>query len=219
MNIKSLKVVVAIMGAVLFTGISSVSAYETADVRQVSGEIQWIDLKLGKLQLKSDTAPSTGEITEYRITDNETRVTDPTDKKLLTVKDLQPGQHVTVDVIDGKEEKIVQAITADPRPASDLQEAYGEIETVDGAGALTLAKRPRAGEWGESNQSDFIFDPKDVIVMQSPSKQPVELLLKPGDVVKVEFVVKDGKQWARSITLYSPKVTSTTTTTTVITTQ
>ncbi len=219
MNTNYLKVFIAVTAAVLLTSVS-VRASEMGDVSHVSGEITWIDLKLGQLQLKSDTRQSTGEITEYRITEHETRVTNPSDKKFLSIEDLQPGQHVTIDVINGKEEKIVQKITADPRPASDFQEAYGEIEAIDvPAGTLILEGRLRSGEAQESNLSYFVFEPKDIVVMQSPSSQPVQLELKAGDVVKVEFVVRDGKQRAHSITLYSPKVTSTTTTTTTTTTR
>ena len=56
--------------------------------------------------------------------------------------------------------------------------------------------------------------------MKDPSIQPVQLELKPGDLVKVEYVVKDGKRHAHSITLLSaaPETTSTTTTTTTSTT-
>lgn len=208
----------AVTAMVLFASISA-RAEQPPFVRQVSGEITWIDTTLGKLQLEQDASPRTGEITEYRISDNETRVTNSLDNKFLNIADLQPGQQVTVDVINGKEGDIVQKITANPRPASDFQEAYGRIEALDvSAGTLTLAERPGAGEEGESDLSSFVFE-KDIVVMQSPSREPVQLVLKPGDVVKVEYVVRDGKRWARSITLYSPRVTSTTTTTTVTTTQ
>src|SRR3989338_5111712 len=110
MNINRLKVFVAVTAAVLLTGMP-VRAAEQAHVSQVSGEITWVDVNLGKLQLKNDASPNTGEILEYRITKDETRVTNPSDKKFLTIEDLQAGQHVTVDVIDGQEDKIVQKIT------------------------------------------------------------------------------------------------------------
>ncbi|MBF0479145.1 MAG: hypothetical protein HQL26_06645 [Candidatus Omnitrophica bacterium] len=217
MNINYFKMFFAVTAGVLLTGVS-ICAAANESVHHVSGEITWIDTKLGKLQLK-DAPPNKGEISEYRITENETRVTDPSDKKFLSIKDLQPGQHVTVDVIYGKEEKIVQKITTEPRTTSEFQIAYGAIQSIDlAAGTLTLTERPGAGEEGENSLSSFAFEPKDIIVMQSPSSQPVQLNLKPGNVVKIEFVVKDGKQWARSITMYLPKGTSTTTTTTTVTT-
>ena len=46
-------------------------------MRSVSGEISWINVKLGQLQLKSDEGQDTRGITEYRINQQETRVTDP----------------------------------------------------------------------------------------------------------------------------------------------
>jgi hypothetical protein len=66
----------------------------------------------------------------------------------------------------------------------------------------------------------FVFEPKDIVVMQSPSTQPVQLELNPGDLVKVEFWVKDGKRHAHSITLLraASETRSTTTTTTTSTT-
>ncbi|MCX5681398.1 MAG: hypothetical protein NT079_03855 [Candidatus Omnitrophica bacterium] len=128
---NSIKTIVAVIAIVFFAGIS-VCVAQTADVvRHVPGEITWIDLKLGALQFEQDVSPRTGEITEYRINKDETRVTDSTDKKFLTVADLQPGQHVIIDVINGKEENIVKKITADPKPTPNLQEAYGRIEAID----------------------------------------------------------------------------------------
>lgn len=219
MKVNYLTTVVAVAMAMVLSSIP-VRAESTADVRHESGEITWVDLKLGKLQLKSDANPNTGEINEYRITEHETRVSSPSDKKFLTIKDLQPGQHVSIDVIKGKEELIVKQITADPKAASKYQEAYGKVESVDGeAGTLTLVGTSLAGEMGESNLSFFLFDADKVVVMRSPSTEHVKLVLKPGDVVKVQFHVQDGKQHVHSITVYTAKVTSTTTTTTVTTTQ
>ncbi|MBF0123342.1 MAG: hypothetical protein HQL21_08080, partial [Candidatus Omnitrophica bacterium] len=174
MNMNYLKVIAAVTIAVLFSGFS-VRASEIADVRHVSGEVTWVDLKLGKLQLEADVSPKNGEITEYRITEHETRVKAPLDKKFLTIADLLPGQHVIIDVIKGQEDKIVQKITADPRAVSDFQEAYGEIMAVDAAGTFTLAQRPQAGEEGENRLAYFVFEPEKIIVMKSPSAQPVQL--------------------------------------------
>ncbi len=219
MNINYLKVFVAVTAAVLLTGMPARAA-EPVHVSPVSGEVTWVDVKLGKLQLKKDASPNTGEILEYRITKDETRVTNPSDKKFLTIEDLQAGQHVTVDVIDGQEDKIVQKITTEPVPVSDLQIALGELQAIDlTAGTLVLQERSRIGEEGTSHLSQFVFEPKDIIVMQSPSIQPVQLALNTGDVLKVEYVVSDGKRHLRTITRYSPKMTSTTTTTTTTTTQ
>ena len=130
MNINYLKLIVVVTAAGLFTAIS-VRASEAANVSQVSGEITGVELKLGKLQLKSDTSKSTEEITEYRINQNETRVTDPTDKKFVTIEDLQPGHYATIDVLNGKEEKIVQKITTDLRMASDYKESERQMNQLN----------------------------------------------------------------------------------------
>lgn len=221
MNVNYLKVMVAVTAAILFSGISARAAETVqADVRQVSGEITWVDTNAGLLQIKDRRYPNTAEVAEFRITEHETRVTDPSDQKFFSVKDLQPGQYVTVDVVKGKEENIVQKIVAEPLPVSDRQVALGHLQAIDfTAGTLVLEERPRIGEEGTVHLSSFVFEPNGLVVLQSPSMQPVQLTLNPGDVVKVEYVVIGGKRWARSITLYSPRGTTTTTTTTVTTTQ
>ncbi|NTV30229.1 MAG: hypothetical protein HGA80_09135, partial [Candidatus Omnitrophica bacterium] len=172
----------------------------------------------GKLQLKDDATPRTDEITEYRITEHETRVTSPSDRNFLSIKDLYPGQYVTIEVMTGKEDQIVQKITTAFRPRAGYQEAYGRVQTIDEAGTLVLLERPPAGEAGEGNPISFVFYPKEIVVMRSPSRRPVQLLLKPGDVVKVEYVWHDEERQARTITVYSPQISSTTTTVTTTTT-
>jgi hypothetical protein len=206
------------IGVVGIVGCAAGSAFAagTDIVRQVPGEIAWIDVKLGTLQLEGDASPKTGKITEYMITENETRVTDKTDQKFLSIKDLYPGERVTLEVINGKEGQVIAKITADPQASSEFQEAFGEVKDIDAvAGTLTLTGGVRGVEAADKDLTLFAFDPKTIIAMQSPSNRPMQLEIKPGDFVKVQFMVKDGKRQAHSITLYSPKVTSTVTTTTV----
>ena len=218
MNVNYLKVCVAITAAVLLTSIS-VHAEQTPVIRHVSGEIGWVDVQLGKLELNKETPKGT-KTTVYRINQNETRVTDPKDEKFLNVADLRAGQYVTIDVVDGQENKIVSKIIVEPMPVSEFQQAFGELKTIDvTSGTFVVEERVRMGQQEIIRLSDFVFDPKTIIVMHSPSKEHIELMLKPGDVVKVEFVTQGGKQQARYITLYSPTVTSTTTTTTTTTTR
>ncbi len=221
MNIKYFKVLIAVTAVMLIASMS-VCAYEIGKTMlKVSGEIAWVDVKLGKLQLQDDTSRGKGATTEYRINQNDTRVTDPADKKFLKLEDLRAGQHVTMEVIGGKAEQIVQNIVIKSLPSPYFQEAYGEIESIDvTAGTLVIVEKPRSDEEGSSRLSYFTFEPRDIIFMQSPSEQPVKLELKPGDTVKVEYVVKDGKKQTHSIKLYSPQgSTSTTTTTTTTTTR
>ncbi|MBF0532921.1 MAG: hypothetical protein HQL23_07495 [Candidatus Omnitrophica bacterium] len=214
MKSNYLKLMLAVTTGFLLTSVSARAA-EPMDTHKISGEITWIDTKLGKLQLQRDQSPVTGAITEYRVTEHETRVKAPVDKKFLSIKDLQPGQHVTLEIVNGQEDKIVPLIKADPIPVSEYQEAYGEIAAIDvTAGTLTLSERPNDAEMGDQHLAYFIFDPQDIIVRRSPNPQPVRLEVNHGDVVRIEYVVKDEKRRAHSLTLYSPQVTSTTTTTT-----
>lgn len=136
MSINYLKVFIAVTAAVLFTSVLVRAAEETADVRHVSGEIVWIDTKLGKIQLKEDTSEGTRTLTEYQVNQDETRVTDPSDKKFLVIQDLRAGQYVIIDVIEGKEEKIVKKITTEPLPALMLLMADDKVITL----RLTMRK-------------------------------------------------------------------------------
>jgi len=123
-------------------------------------------------------------------------------------------------VVDGQENKIIKKIVAESLEASDFQVASGQIQAIDGqAGTLTLQENMRNGVVEENNLSYFLFDPDNIVVLQSPSIQPVALVLKPGDSVQVQFVLRDGKQQVYSITLYSPAHTTTTTVTTTTMTQ
>ncbi len=203
--------------AVFLTG-GSAHALATPAINQVPGRVMWVDIKLGALQIKLNG--DQGEKKVYRITRYETRVKDPADKKFLTIDDLRPGENVTLDVVGGQEDKIIEKIVAEPLQASDFQVASGQIQAIDGqAGTLTLLEKMRNNVAEDSNQSNFLFNPNTVVVFQSPSTQPVALLLKPGDTVQIQFVLRDGKQQVYSITLYSPVHTTTTTVTTTTNTQ
>jgi len=215
MNVKFLFAVSAVM---LLTSIPVQASVPT--VNQVPGRIMWVDIKLGEIRIKLNETQGMGEMKDYRITRYETRVKDPTDKKFLTIDDLRPGEIVTLDVIDGQENKIIEKIVAESLEASDFQEASGDIQVIDGQlGALTLDEKMRNGVEENGNLVNFYFDPANVVVFQAPSVQPVALVLKPGDQVKIQFVSRDGKQEAYSITLYSPQHTTTTTVTTTTSTQ
>ncbi len=203
------------VAVVLVSGISARAA-GSLDVYQVSGELTWVDTKLGALQIEVE--PS-GEVAEYRISHHETRVTELSDKKFLAVGDLWPGQHVTIDVVRGQEARIVQNITLAPTLASDTRQAYGEVRAIDiSAGTLVLTSSARVEGADDVDQFHFVFDPKDIVMMQSPRREPVQLEVKPGDRVKVDFDVRDGKRRLHAITLYPPRAMSTTTTTTTVTT-
>jgi cold shock CspA family protein len=220
-------ILIGILGVLFLGGLVRVYAAgveSNPKMRSVSGEIVLIDVKLGLLQLKSDAGQDTRGITEYRINQDETRVTDPSDKKFIVIKDLLAGQHVTIELVDAPEETMARKIIAEPVLEPVLQEASGELESIDVKGGTLIIEEEslpvEAGKGGKGKLTYFVFEPKDIVGMKDPSIQPVQLELKPGDRVKVEFVVKDGKRHARSITLLSaaPEAASTTTTTTTSTT-
>ena len=195
------------------TGLSVYASVLT--INQVPGRVMWVDVKLGTMQIKLNQSPGAGTTKDYRITRYETRVKDTSDKKFLTIDDLRPGENVTLDVIDGQEDKIIEKIVAESLQASDFQEASGQLQVIDGQlGTLTLQEKARNGVEEQNNLSSFIFDPNSIVVLQSPSIQPVALVLKTGDQVKIQFILKDGKQLAYSITLFSQAHTTTTTVTT-----
>jgi hypothetical protein len=218
-------ILVGVVGFFMFGGLAQVSTVQAAspntEMYSVSGTIEWIDVKLGKLKLDADEGQDTRGITEYRINKDQTRVTDPSDKKFLVIKDLRAGQHVTIEVKNSYGENLIRKIIAEAIPEPVFQEAIGELEAIDmQAGTLVIERRPLSDEGRKGDLVYFVFDPNSIVLMRTPGKQPVQLELNPGDVVQVEFVVRDGTRHARSITLLSSssETTSTTTTTTTKTT-
>ena len=216
-----------ILGVLLFGGLAQASEPMPA-VKYVSGEIAWVDVKLGKLQLREEGLRGNRATTEYRINQQATNVTDASDKHFLTVEDLRSGQQVAIEFesVNSRGEKMARKITVESVLEPAFQEAVGTLEAIDAnAGTLVLNENSATREGGNGNLAYFTFEPRDIVVMQNPSRQPVRLELKPGDPVKVEFSVKNGKQRAHSITLYSAlpelmdKTTTTTTTTNTTTTQ
>jgi len=214
--------VAGVLGVWLCSGVvpGAVSAAEpAAPMHQATGEIVWLDIQLGKLQLYADHSRGTRATAEYRITQQDTRVTDRSDKQFLAITDLRAGQQITIESRASGEERIATKITVEPTAAPLFQQAEGRIESIDvNPGTFTLKETASPGAVGMV--SVFVFDPKDIVVMESPSLQPVRLEVKPGDFVKVDYVVNDGRRYARSMMRYSavPAPTTTTTTTTSSTT-
>lgn len=213
-------ILIGFLSVLMFATLTQVSAAgenSNTGMRSVSGEITMIDVKLGKLQLRSDPGQDTRGITEYRINQNDTRVTDPTDKKFLVIKDLRVGQHVTIELSDNTyAETLAQKIIAEPMPEPTYQEATGELQAIDvQAGTLVIEQKPLPDE-EKGGLSYFVFEPNNIVVIKNQNAQPVESELMPGDTVRVEYIVKDGRRQARSITLLKAarETTRTTTTTT-----
>jgi len=213
-----------VLGVWLCSGVipGAVFAAEPAAlVHQAAGEIVWLDTQLGKLQLYADHSRGTRATAEYRITEHETRVTDRRDKQFLAITDLRAGQHITIESRASGEEQLATKITVEPTSAPLFQQAEGTIESIDVNSGTFSVKETTTGGVGVTSM--FVFDPKDIVVMENPSLQPVRLEVKPGDFVKVDYVVNDGRRYARSMMRYSvlpaPTTTTTTTTSTTTTTQ
>jgi len=113
MNKNYLRMFLSVSAAAVFMA-GSVQAAEMAGVHQVSGTIGMVDTTEGIMQLRMDNPQGREETREFRINQDETRVKDSEDKDFLVVKDLKAGEHVTVQVFDGKEDAIVQKIIIDP---------------------------------------------------------------------------------------------------------
>ncbi len=118
----------------------------------------------------------------------------------------------------GQENRVIKKITAQPFLEPGLQQVYGNIEMINNdSGTMSIWQRPLVGDLRNNQRLYFVFEPKDIVMMQDPSTQPMRLMLKPGDLVRVVYVVKNNQKYAQSITVYSPQVTQTTITTTTTT--
>jgi outer membrane protein OmpA-like peptidoglycan-associated protein len=154
MNTYHLKTLLALTAAVFFTSVS-VYAAEMANVRYESGKIEWVDVQLGKIGVNRET-PMGMRKTTYRITDNNTRVTDPTDKEFLNVNDLWAGQNVTVQVVDNKEGEVVQKIiigsaSADQHQSESLVKLKAK-DTADGTIVNLMGPRGPTGAAGSAGE-------------------------------------------------------------------
>lgn len=219
MKMNYSKILVGVMVAMFFSNMSVRAEEDAKNVRHLSGRIEQIDVNLGTIVIKSNISPNIGDVTEYRINKNDTRVTDPLDQKFLTIDDLQAGQYVIVDVVNGEADKVVKKITAEPYVAPGLEQAFGSLESITpDAGSLILVERPMGNDVGQGQLAYFVFDPMEIIVMKYPSMEPVRMTLNSGDLVRVVYVNKDGKNHAQTITLYPPKGMQTVVTTTTTTT-
>ena len=215
--------VAGVLGLWLCSGFVSgaVSAAESAaPVRQATGEIVWLDTQLGRLQLYAEHSRDTRATTEYRITDHDTRVTDRLDKQFLTLADLRAGQYITIESTDSGQEQLATKITVEPSSEPLFLQAEGTIESINASNPGTFTLKETTSTQPAGTVSLFTFDPNIIVVMESPSLQPVRLEVQPGDFVRVDYVVNDGRRYARSMMRYSalPAPTTTTTTTTSTTT-
>ena len=99
--------IVSVAGVPMFLN-TPLRGFEGPKIVKVQGEIALINMKLGKLQLDADSSRNKQDPTEYRVNQNQTCVTDTTDKIFLKLYDLKVGQHVRIE-FDDIEEKWMQA--------------------------------------------------------------------------------------------------------------
>lgn len=188
-------------------------------VQKADGEIVWLDLQLGRLRLAEDRTRGPQATVEYRITEHETQVTDRADKQFLSIADLRAGQEIYLESRVSGAEQLATKITVEPMSAPLFQQAEGTIKSAN-ANQGTFVLLENASPTSMALESSFSFDAEDIVAMESPSLQPVRLEIRPGDLVKVDYVVNSGQRIARSMMRYSawPAPTTTTTTTTSTTT-
>ena len=185
---------------------------DTEKVRQISGEIVWIDLQQGTLKLRQGEHHGWDKVTEYRINAHDTFVTDPASKEFLTLNDLRVGQDVTLELPAVRDWKIISKIIAQPLPVFVV--VTGDVVAMDTrTGTMTLQVVGQE----QNGTSYFVFEPDDIFYMKSTGKEPVHLEVKPGDRVRVEYLSDSGKQRARYITLMPASGAGSTTTTTTTT--
>lgn len=110
------KMMIAVAVIVLFAGVAGGVA-EAPGVRQISGEIISVDLKHGMLKIKGGVSQNVEDIIEYQIDRDALLIMNTSDKQLLLIDDLRPGQHVTIDSIQSKKGNIAQKIVIVARPA------------------------------------------------------------------------------------------------------
>jgi outer membrane protein OmpA-like peptidoglycan-associated protein len=150
-----------LIAGIAFLFIASVAVYagEVPAVSYQSGQIAWVDVQQGELGLNRET-PLGMRTTTYRITDNNTRVTDPTDTEFLNIYDLWAGQIVTIQLAKGKEGEVVQKIILGSSEAyQQKSEPFVELKAKDVAdGTIISLVGPRgltgpAGSMGEQGSA------------------------------------------------------------------
>ncbi len=220
---KFKSIVMGVLSVFLLGGLAQAQEMNT---RHVSGEVAWVDVNLGKLQLREESLAGYDATPDYRINQQATNVTDPSDTKFFVLEDLRPGQKVGIDFeyqqADTQTEKLARKVVIEYNPPP-LELAVGTVELIDvNAGTLVLNDEPPIV--GADNHSYYFFDYREIVVMRSPNPEPIRLELRRGDPIKVEFIRRDGKKWLRSITVYpgiaelTKKTTTVTTTTSTTTT-
>ena len=171
---------------------------QSAQVKQASGEVAAVDLALGRLTLREIADGRSAETQDYALSARDTAVTDPLDKQFLKLEGLQPGYRVRVDyaVVDGQ--RLAKKITVDS--VNDLRWAVGTVSAMDARrNTLWISQERPAGSVGSSVITQYETD-SGTQVMDLAERRFISLgEIQPGDLVQVEFTLKNGKRVARLI--------------------
>jgi len=157
MDKNYLRMFFAVTTAVVFIA-GSALAVEMVGMHQLTGTIGMVNTTEGIMQLRLDLPQGKEEMKEFRINQDETRVTDNEDNDLLVVKDLKAGQHVTVQVADGNEDMIVKKIiidyNSDTRSVADSSDG-NESYIVRGDNAGIVGPRGLTGPAGSIGEKGY----------------------------------------------------------------
>ena len=171
---------------------------QSAQVKQASGEVAAVDLALGRLTLREIADGRSAETQDYALSARDTAVTDPLDKQFLKLEGLQPGYRVRVDyaVVDGR--RLAKKITVDS--VNDLRWAVGTVSAMDARrNTLWISQERPVGSVGSSVITQYETD-SGTQVMDLAERRFISLgEIQPGDLVQVEFTLKNGKRVARLI--------------------
>lgn len=123
-------------------GVGAYAAEAMPNLRHVSGEIERVDVNLGRLELREEGLRGYRATTEYRINKQATNVTDPSDQQFLALEDLGPGQHVAIEFerVGVRGEKMARKITVESRPEPAFRE---ETDTLGATTTTTTTTTTR----------------------------------------------------------------------------
>ena len=140
---KYQSIALGVLGMCMIGVAHAYAAVAMPDLRYASGEIAAVDVKLGTLQLRDEAPRGTHATTEYRMNPQATNVTDPSDKKFLTLEDLRSGQQVAIefDIANNAGERMARKITVESTPAPVSQEAAGMPEKTTTTTTTTTTTR------------------------------------------------------------------------------
>ncbi len=159
MNTNYFKMLITGVAVSLITSSAVYAAKPEAMRYYQSGQIAWVDVQNGELGLDRETSSGIKTST-YRITDHLTRVTNAADSDFLNINDLWAGQIVTIQLIEGKEDAVVQKIILGSTEAYEQNtEDFVELkakDVVDGSMVSLVGPRGLVGPVGPKGEQGLV---------------------------------------------------------------